>query len=143
MELTTDQIDERLTRALRERGLRVTAQRIVLHRTLHAVGRHATVEEVVREAGDRLPGVSVPTAYAVLDLLDDLGLARRVTVPGGPVLYDPRVDGHAHLVCGSCGAVSDVEAEVDAAGAVAAARRAGATVERFEMVLEGRCAACA
>jgi Fe2+ or Zn2+ uptake regulation protein len=140
--VTPDQLDARLTAALRARGQRVTPQRVVLHRTLHALGRHATVEEVVREAADHLPGVSAPTAYAVLDLLDELGLARKVTVPGGPVLYDPQVDDHVHLLCRTCGRVEDVDARADAQAAIAAAQRAGATVSHAAVVLEGHCPAC-
>jgi Fe2+ or Zn2+ uptake regulation protein len=36
--------DERLARALRSAGHRVTSQRLVLHRVLTELGRHATAE---------------------------------------------------------------------------------------------------
>jgi Fe2+ or Zn2+ uptake regulation protein len=133
--------EERLVAALRERGQRVTSQRLVIHRLLRELDRHATAEEVLRLAGERLPGVSLPTVYATLDLLADLGVARRVSV-GGPVLYDPRTEDHAHLRCRSCGRVADVEATVDAEPALAAARAAGFVPDTAEVVVEGLCAAC-
>src|SRR3954454_22815104 len=94
--------EARLVAALKARGQRVTSQRLVIGRLLRELDRHVTAEEVLRRAGERLPGMSLPTVYATLDLLADLGMARRVSV-GGPVLYDPRTEDHAHLRCRTCG----------------------------------------
>jgi Fur family ferric uptake transcriptional regulator len=132
----------RLTEGLRRRGLRVTSQRVVLFRALHELGRHATAEEVARAAGERLPGLALPTVYAALELFEGLGLVRRVPA-GAAVIWDPVGDGHAHLVCRQCGAVVDVPAAVDAATAVRAATRAGGRVDAAEVVLRGLCEPCA
>ena len=129
--------EERLVAALRERGQRVTSQRLVIGRLLREVDRHVTAEEVLRLASAQLPGVSLPTVYATLDLLAELGVARRVSV-GGPVLYDPRVEDHAHLRCRECGAVSDVDVPFDTAVALRAARAAGFEAEGAELVVEKR-----
>ena len=135
--------DERLAAALRDGGHRVTSQRLILHRVLGELGRHATAEEIARAAGGRLPGLSLPTVYATLDLLEDLGLVRRLRPGSGAALYDPRSVPHQHAVCRSCGAVQDIEAHVDATGAVAAARRAGFQPDGAETVVSGLCASCA
>src|SRR3954466_14360255 len=134
--------ERELVVALRERGQRVTSQRLVIGRLLRELDRHVTAEEVLRRASGQLPGVSVPTLYATLGLLAELGVARRVSV-GGPVLYDPRVADHAHLRCRVCGRVEDLEVDVDTARALRAAKRAGFEAEGAELVVEGRCAACA
>src|SRR4051812_32313637 len=140
---TPDQAaDDRLVAALRERGQRVTSQRLIIGRLLRELDRHVTAEEVLRRASEQLPGVSLPTVYATLDLLAELGEARRVSV-GGPVLYDPRTEDHAHLRCRSCGAVFDVDIPFDAAVALRAARDAGFAPEAAEIVVEGLCAECA
>lgn len=134
--------DARLAAALRERGQRVTSQRLVIGRLLRELDRHVTAEEVLRRASEQLPGVSLPTVYATLDLLAELGEARRVSV-GGPVLYDPRTEDHAHLRCRECGAVTDVDIPFDTAVALRAAREAGFAPEAAEVVVEGLCADCA
>jgi Fe2+ or Zn2+ uptake regulation protein len=134
--------EARLVAALRERGQRVTSQRLVIGRLLRELDRHVTAEEVLRRASEQLPGVSLPTVYATLDLLTELGEARRVSV-GGPVLYDPRVEDHAHVRCRECGRVEDLDVPLDAAAAVRAAREAGFVADGAELVVEGRCAACA
>jgi Fe2+ or Zn2+ uptake regulation protein len=138
----TEDAELRLVEALRARGQRVTSQRLVIHRLLRELDRHVTAEEVLRRAGERLPGMSLPTVYATLDLLADLGLARRVSV-GGPVLYDPRTEDHAHARCRVCGRVDDLDVAPEAGRVLAAAQAAGFTADGAETVVVGVCAGCA
>jgi Fe2+ or Zn2+ uptake regulation protein len=130
------------TEALRERGQRVTPQRLVIARVLEEMQRHATAEVVFGEVGRRVPGVSLPTVYATLELLEELGLVRRVATEGGAVVYDPRTDEHHHLACRRCGAIIDVDADVEAGALLAAARGAGFTPDHTQVVIRGLCAEC-
>jgi Fe2+ or Zn2+ uptake regulation protein len=135
--------DERLSAALRGAGHRVTSQRLVLHRVLGELGRHASAEEIARVSAERLPGLSLPTVYATLELFESLGLARRVDTGGPAALFDPRTEPHAHFACRRCGAVSDLDADFDASPVRAAARASGAEPdEHVEVVVRGLCAAC-
>src|SRR3954462_3025708 len=134
--------DERLTGALRDAGHRVRGQRLVLYRVLRELGRHAHAEEIARVSSERLPGLSLPTVYATLELFEGLGLVRRVDAGGPAALFDPRTDPHAHFACRRCGTVSDVDAEVDAAAAEAVARASGADPDYVGVVLRGLCADC-
>jgi Fe2+ or Zn2+ uptake regulation protein len=134
--------DERVSSALRDAGHRVTSQRLVLFRVLEELGRHASAEEIARASTERLPGLSLPTVYATLELFESLGLARRVDAGGPAALFDPRTDPHAHFACRRCGRVTDVDAMVDAAAAEAAARESGAEPDHVEVVLRGLCADC-
>ncbi len=131
-----------LTDTLRARGMRVTPQRLAVHGALQALGRHSTAEEVLARVHGTVPGVSLPTVYAALELLSDLGLANRVQA-GRAVRFDPRTRPHHHLVCTVCGAVEDLDADVELGPAVAAARDLGAEAYGAEITVRGRCAACA
>src|SRR3954454_12213836 len=115
--MTTTTADERLSAALRAAGHRVTSQRLVLYRVLEELGRHASAEEIARVSSERLPGLSLPTVYATLELFESLGLVRRVDAGGPPALFDPRNEPHAHFACRACGMVSDLDAAVDARAA--------------------------
>jgi Fe2+ or Zn2+ uptake regulation protein len=126
---------------LRERGYRTTAQRVVIHDALQEAGRHLTAEQVLSLVGERLPGVSLPTVYATLDVLEELGLVRRVHTPSA-LLFDPRPDEHAHALCRSCGRVEDVEAGTDLRKPIAAARRAGYAPDGAEVLVIGLCRDC-
>jgi len=132
-----------LAAALRERGQRVTPQRLMVAAVMHDIDGHATAEAVFRAVEARMPGVSLPTVYATLELLEGLGLIRRVATERGAVVYDPRTEDHHHLACRRCGALVDVEAPVEADALLAAARSAGFAPDRTEVVVRGLCAACA
>jgi Fe2+ or Zn2+ uptake regulation protein len=135
--------DRRLSALLRERGMRVTQQRLVLHRTLRELDRHVTADELLDSVGKRLPNASLPTVYAALELFDELGLVRRVPVTAGATLYDPRTDEHQHLLCRRCGAVEDLDMRVEVSPALRAARRRGFHPVAAEIVVSGECSACA
>lgn len=139
----SNDLEQQLVERLRGRGQRVTSQRLVLHRALHELGRHATAEEVMAAASERLPGLSLPTVYATLDLLEQLGIVRRVVAGSGAVLFDPRTDHHPHLRCRACGTVQDLDAPLDEAPVLRAAGRAGWATEAVDVVVTGLCAACA
>jgi Fe2+ or Zn2+ uptake regulation protein len=135
--------DRQLEKLLRERGMRVTQQRLVLHRTLRELGRHVTADELIDSVGKRLPSASLPTVYAALELFEELGLVRRVPMATGATLYDPRTDDHQHLVCRRCGAVEDLDALVEVSPVLRAARRSGFHPMAAEVVVSGECSACA
>jgi Fe2+ or Zn2+ uptake regulation protein len=130
-----------LPTALRSRGLRVTPQRVVLHRALRELDRHVTAEELLESVADRLPNVSLPTIYATLELLEELGMVRRVQ-RAGTTLFDPRVEPHHHLVCTECGSMEDLDFELDTKRLERAAAKRGFAHERIEAVVHGRCASC-
>ena len=130
-----------LASALRDRGMRVTPQRVVLHRALRELDRHVTADELLESVSDRLPNVSLPTIYATLELLEELGMVRRVQ-RAGTTLFDPRTDHHHHLICTSCGSIEDLESDLDTARLERAAARRGFEHERIEAVVHGRCAKC-
>ena len=135
-------MENSLAAALRERGQRVTPQRLMVARVLSDLDRHVTAEVVFDELGRRMPGVSLPTVYATLELLEGIGLIHRVASERGAVIYDPRTDEHHHLVCRRCGAIVDVDAEVGAEALLEAARSAGFQPDDTQVVVRGLCAAC-
>jgi len=134
--------DTALTDALRERGLRVTPQRLAIARALRELDGHVTAETVFGHVSAQMPGVSLPTVYAALELLQQLGVIRRVATEGGTVVWDARVADHHHAVCRSCGKIVDVDAALDRAKVVAAAQAAGFAVDDAQLVVRGLCADC-
>ena len=134
-------VSTELTTALHDRGMRVTPQRVVVHRALRELDRHVTADELLDAVGERLPNVALPTIYATLELLEELGMVRRVQ-RAGTTLFDPRTDEHHHLVCTRCGAIDDVDSPVETSALERAADQRGFEHERIEAVVQGRCAAC-
>jgi Fe2+ or Zn2+ uptake regulation protein len=134
--------DAELAELLRERGLRATSQRVVMHRLLRDRDRHVSAEELLSEASERLPGVSLPTVYATLELFEQLGIVRRVNGGGGTLLWDTRADTHHHMICRNCGRIEDLETPLDLERARRSAARSGFEADRAEVVVSGLCARC-
>ena len=142
MTAATSKISDRdLVELLRARGHRVTSQRLVILRELRRRATHSTAEEIHAAVRDSLPGIATPTVYATLELLVDLGLVRRIDA-GGPALYDAGVDPHQHAVCRHCGRVYDVDGRLDAEPLLRAARAAGFSADRAELIISGLCRQC-
>ncbi len=136
-------METQLAGALRERGQRVTPQRLVIARVMQQLNRHATAEMVFGEVSAQMPGVSLPTVYATLDLLEELGLVHRVATEGGTVVFDPRTENHHHLVCRACGAITDIDAPVQPDALLTAARDTGFTPDHAQVTVRGLCRDCA
>ena len=132
-----------LVAILRARGQRVTSQRLIILRELRRRAHHLSAAEVTDAVRDELPGTSTPTVYATLDLLAELGLVRKLSLGSGTALFDARVAPHQHTVCRRCGAVEDLDVEVDSGAAIEAARAAGFAPAGAELVIDGVCARCA
>jgi Fe2+ or Zn2+ uptake regulation protein len=135
--------EHELQQTLRNRGQRVTPQRILIHRAIGEIDRQASAEEVLARVSDSLPSAALPTVYATLELFEELGMVRRVSTGVGPTLWDPRTDDHHHTVCRSCGAVEDLEVGIDSERLLRAARRRGFRANSAELVVGGLCARCA
>lgn len=128
---------------LHSRGQRATPQRSVILRELRRRAHHATVDEIRSGVRDQLPGTSTPTVYATLELLVELGLARRIDTGSGAALYDGRTEPHQHMVCRGCGRVQDLDVEMDAAPLLGAAQATGFRADGAELVISGLCSDCA
>ena len=131
-----------LSDLLRERGMRVTSQRLLIERALRDHGGHLTAEQVHELVEPVLPGVTQQTVYSTLALLTELGVARRVSAPGPSTRFEARVDDHHHMVCERCGAVEDLHVRVPVARAVGAATESGFSPSSASVTVLGLCAAC-
>ena len=129
-------------RKLRDAGLRVTRPRVAV---MSAVREHphadtyTIIEAVRREVGD----VSHQAVYDVLDAMTRAGLVRRIQPPGSVARYESRVgDNHHHLVCRSCGAVTDVDCGLGDAPCLTPALDHGYVVDEAEIIYWGVCPDC-
>jgi Fur family transcriptional regulator, stress-responsive regulator len=127
---------------LRERGLRVTAQRLAV---LHAVPgeSHVTADAVAESVRAEVGTISLQGVYDALGALVDAGLVRRIQPAGSPALFESRVaDNHHHVICRSCGRVADVDCAVGAAPCLTADDDHGFEIDEAEVVYWGWCPEC-
>src|SRR5689334_18030316 len=97
---------------LRTADLRVTRPRVAVLEAVHA-HPHADTETIFGAVRNGLPDVSRQAVYDVLAALTAVGLVRRIQPSGSVARYESRVgDNHHHVVCRSCGSISDVDCAV-------------------------------
>jgi Fur family transcriptional regulator, ferric uptake regulator len=118
---------------IRGRGYKATPQRLEVLEAL-AAEQHQTLEEI----RGRCPGVGLVTVYRTLDLLSEIGAVRRLELGDGP-RFELAEDHHHHMVCESCGDVSEFEeCPLD----LQRLRDVGFEVSSHSVEIYGRCAGC-
>lgn len=88
---------------MRGRGYKATPQRVAVLEALGAE-QHQSLEDI----RGRCPEVGLVTVYRTLGLLGELGLVRRLDLGDGP-RYELADDHHHHLICESCGDISEFD----------------------------------
>jgi Fur family ferric uptake transcriptional regulator len=136
-----------LERALRTAGLRVTRPRLAVLDAVHD-NPHVDTEALIGATRARLDAVSHQAVYDVLRVLTDRGLVRRIQPQGSVARYEARVgDNHHHLVCRSCGVISDVDCATGEPPCLTPSGDPGVVgdfvVDEAEVIYWGRCRACA
>lgn len=140
--MVTHPADRLLTEKLRASRHRVTSQRLVIYRELHARKHHVTADQLLDAVSPALPGIAIPTVYATLVLLEELGLVRRVSTGTGAVVFDSHVDPHAHTVCRNCGTLADLDGPEIPPEALESAADAGFSPDHAQLLIWGLCADC-
>ena len=127
---------------LRERGLRVTAQRLAVLRAV-STAPHVTADTVAQTVRGEIGAVSVQAVYDALAILTEKGLLRRIQPAGSPARFEDRVgDNHHHLICRVCERMVDVDCAVGDAPCLTAAEDSGFEIDEAEVVYWGRCPDC-
>lgn len=101
---------------LKEKGLKVTNQRVAILKTLAGCpGEHLTTEEIYDLVKPEFPEIGLATVYRTLQLLLELGLIDKVNLDDGYVRYEMTLENdenthhHHHLICLKCGKVFSFE----------------------------------
>ena len=127
---------------LRSAGLRVTRPRVAVLTAVHA-HPHADTDSIIGFARQDLPDVSHQAVYDSLHALTAAGLVRRIQPSGSVARYESRVgDNHHHVVCRSCGDISDVDCALGEAPCLIASDDRGYVIDEAEVVYWGLCPAC-
>ena len=104
-------VEAYLREKAKEKGMKLTPQRIAVYTELATRNDHPSAEEIYEALKEKIKGISLPTVYRNLLALETAGLVMRVPTPDGKTRFDAKTHPHAHFVCLSCGKVFDVECE--------------------------------
>ena len=127
---------------LRDRGLRVTVQRLAVLRAVSGAP-HVTADVVADTVRSEIGSISIQAVYDVLGALTEKGLLRRIQPAGSPARYENRVgDNHHHLICRVCERMVDVDCAVGEPPCLTVAEDVGYEIDEAEVIYWGRCPDC-
>ncbi|MBM6737485.1 MULTISPECIES: Fur family transcriptional regulator [Clostridia] len=143
---------EKFKEMLKEKGLKVTNQRLLVLQVLAEHGdEHMTAEDIFELVKEDYPEIGLATIYRTVQLLLDMQLVDRIMLDDGCVRYEigdflDEQEGHRHhhhhLICTECGSVSafrddlleDLEAYIE--------KKTGFQVTDHELKFYGVCRKC-
>lgn len=127
---------------LRAAGLRVTRPRLTVLRVVETEP-HIAADVVARRSRVALGALSTQAVYDVLNVLTEHAILRRFEPAGSAMRYETESgDNHHHLVCRSCGSVTDVPCATGSMPCGVPAETGGFAVDEAEVTYWGLCAAC-
>lgn len=129
---------------LRDRGLRATTTRRLVLESLDSAPGPVSVSQLASGLGGRFPVSDLGSVYRVLEIFEQLGIARRVHFGGGPALFAlSGADEPEYLLCEECGATRAIDAHLldDIRGQIRL--RFGLTPRFSSHPVAGLCARCA
>ncbi|MBE3592904.1 MAG: transcriptional repressor [Thermoanaerobacter sp.] len=97
---------------LKQKGLKVTPQRLAILNLLRNTKEHPTAETIYKKLVSDFPTMSLATVYKTLEVLKNIGLIQELNVGEGSFRYDANTNSHTHLVCFGCGKVEDLDESV-------------------------------
>ncbi len=88
---------------LKERGLRITPQRLLILKTIMASEGHPTAEDIHQS----IPYTSLTTIYNNLKLFVKLGIINELPYGSALSKYELNHSKHYHIICKTCGEIVD------------------------------------
>lgn len=141
---------ERFKTMLREKGLKVTNQRLlVLEIMAGHPGEHLTVEEIYELVKKQYPDIGLATIYRTVQVLIDLHVIDKISFDDGFARYELDVNEldshhhHHHAICQGCGQVMAFEDDLLDNLEQALYDALGFVVMDHEVKLYGYCRICA
>ena len=119
---------------------RYSRQRERIYQAVNASQEHPSAQMVYDLLREELPRLSLGTVYRNLHQMAQEGMLQELEGP--TARFDACLAPHAHIRCTCCGRVMDLSA-LEEPAPVRSAAEAGWQVERYSLMLEGICPACA
>ena len=141
--------EEKVKDLLREKGLKVTSQRLMVLNILSTHGdEHLTVEEIYDLAKEESPEIGLATIYRTVQVLLELHVIEKVTFDDGFARYELNGEEtgsghrHHHAICTQCGKVYSLDTDLLDTLEKQVFKSLGFEVTDHEVKLYGLCSAC-
>jgi Fur family transcriptional regulator, peroxide stress response regulator len=104
---TSQEIEALIKKGLREKGYKITSQRLAIITLLSKDMTHPGAADILKKIRKSLPRVSMSTVYYTLDILKKEGLIQELEFYDQDNRYDINISNHINLICKKCGRIED------------------------------------
>ncbi|MFO0549449.1 MAG: transcriptional repressor [Polyangiaceae bacterium] len=142
---TRQRLRERLDAYMAKKHLRSTSQRRIIVDTFFKGESHVSIEDLLRDVRAQDRGIGYATVYRTLKLLAECGVASERRFGDGLSRYelaDAEDDHHDHLICTTCGKITEFEEPKIERLQEQIAARHGFRVTSHRHEMYGVCASC-
>ena len=134
---------EQMIRVLKDKGCRLTPQRLTILRILSKSAGHPSAEQIFEQIRADYPTTSLATIYKTLSLLKHVGEVFEVNFASLGSHYDGNKPyPHPHLMCTKCGQILDPEFGPVAGISQEIARQTGYKITHQQVNFFGLCPQC-
>ena len=126
-------------------GHRASAPRTEVVEAIAELGCSVSAREIEDLLRDRDSTVGLASIYRALELLERLGLVKRIDLGDAATRYEaasPGGEHHHHIVCDSCGTVERFEDDALERAIHTLSDRTSFSVATHDVTLHGECPAC-
>ena len=128
---------------LKEKGLKVTPQRLAVYSALINTKSHPSAEAIHKMLIADNPSISLATVYKTLDSFKSAGLIKELNFCFEHSNYDADMSDHQHIVCTKCCHVFDVYYKPDSSMRETVEKQSGFKINNEQIVFYGICQDCA
>lgn len=125
---------------LRVKGLRATAQRLMICKEIDRAG-HIDIDTLYDRLKIQIPSLSLATIYKNMHSLVDKNIISEVTVTGKKTLFEISSNPHIHHICTECGEIEDIPYEIKSVIQNISALK-GKEISDCELTVYGICQKC-
>ena len=131
---------DQMIRVLRDKGCRLTPQRLAMLRILSKSEGHPSAEQIYEQIRADYPTTSLATIYKTLSLLKNMGEVFELAFASVGSHYDGNKPyPHPHLICTKCGQILDPESAPLAGIPQEIARQTGYKITHQQLNFFGLC----
>ena len=131
-----------LIAALKERGFRLTPQRVELVRLIAVSEGHPSAGQLYTKIKRQFPTMSHATVYKTLTLLKEMNQVLEIDLRDDSHYDGNRPQPHPHLICIKCNKIMDGEVSLDQKSLRSLEQTSGFKILRPQISLYGHCPDC-
>jgi Fur family peroxide stress response transcriptional regulator len=126
----------------REKGLKLTHQRLEIYREILAAVDHPSVDALFQRVRQNIPSISLDTVYRTLAMLEEVGMIKRIQTVEGHARFESDQGVHHHLICRRCQKIEDFTWHEFDAVALPPSLENWGRIQARSIRIEGICSAC-